>query len=85
MDLPGGFGVALSHEVLRRDYEAADFFETRRRRELRNTSRIELSNRRIVFASLMPAFAISYEDQAATSALFAYSRLRAEITLTRDF
>ncbi len=84
-DLPGGFGVALSHEVLRRDYQAADFFETKPRRELRNTSRVEVSHRRIVFAGLMPAFAISHEDQDATSALYAYSRLRAEITLTREF
>jgi hypothetical protein len=84
-DLPGGFGVALSHEVLRRDYEAPDFFETKPRRELRNTSRIEISNRRIAFAGLMPAFAVSHEDQDATSALFAYRRLRAEVTLTRDF
>lgn len=84
-DLPNGFGAVLSHEVMRRAYDAPDFFETLSRRELRNTSRIELSNRRFVFGGLMPALAVSYERQDATSPLFAYTRLRTEITFTREF
>jgi hypothetical protein len=84
-DLNMGFGALISHEIMWREFEGINFYETKARSDTRHTNRFEISNRRIEYAGFRPALAIVNERQRSSSVLFEYERFRVEILFTRDF
>ena len=84
-DLWEGFGLAPSHTVSWREFDERQFYEAQPRSDRRHTSRLELSNRRLEFAGMMPTLAVVHEVQFSSTQLHAYDRIRLEIGFTREF
>ncbi len=85
MDLYGGFGLIISHDIMWRSFQGSQFYETKPRSDLRNLSRIEISNRRLEFSGFRPSLGLVREIQSSSSVLFQYERFRIEVGFTRDF